>query len=49
MPELTENDTSFAFLSSLYQEKSLFLDFNLALAAILGHYFEFESQDRPKI
>ena len=36
MPELTGNDTSFAFLSSLYQEKSLFLVFNMASAAILA-------------
>ena len=30
MPELTGNYTSFAFLSSLYQEMSLFLVFNVA-------------------
>ena len=49
MPELTGNDTSFAFLSSLYQEKSLFHVFDMASAAILGRHFEFESQDRLKI
>ena len=49
MPELTGNDTSFAFLSSLYQEKSLFLVFNMASAGILGRHFEFLSQDRIKI
>ena len=37
MPELAGNDTLFAFLSSLYQERSLFLVFNGASAAILGH------------
>ena len=49
MPELTGNTTSVAFLSSLYQEKSLFLVFNMASEAILGRHFEFESQDRLKI
>ena len=49
MPELTGNYTSFAFLSSLYQEMSLFLVFNVASAAILGCHLEFESQDRPKM
>ena len=37
MPELAGNDTLFAFLSSLHQERSLFLVFNMASAAILGH------------
>ena len=49
MPELTGNYTSFDFLSSLYQEMSLFLVFNVASAAILGCHLEFESEDRPKI
>ena len=49
MPELSRNSTSFAFLSSLYQEMSFFLVFNMASAAILGCHLEFESQDRPKI
>ena len=39
MPELTWNDTSLAFLSSLYQAMPLFLVFDLALAAILGRQF----------
>ena len=46
MPELTGNYTSFAFLSSLYQEMSLFLVFNMASN---GCHLEFESQDKPKI
>ena len=45
MPELTGNDTSFAFMSS----PVIFLVFNMASAAILGHHFEFENQGRPKI
>ena len=49
MPELTINDTLFAFLSHLYQEMSLFLVFNMSPAAILGRHLEFEGQDRPKI
>ena len=48
MPELAGNDTLFAFLSSLYQERSLCLVFNMASAAILGHNLEFESQEQTQ-
>ena len=34
MPKLVENDTSYAPLVNLVQEISLFLVFNMALAAI---------------
>ena len=37
MPELAGNYTLFVILSSLYQERSLFLVFNMASVAILGH------------
>ena len=49
MLELSGNYTSFAFLSSVYQDMSLFLVFNMVSAAILGCHLEIESQDRPKI
>ena len=40
---------SFAFWHILVQEVSLLMVFNMASAAILGHHFELESQDRPII
>ena len=46
MPEITGNDSSFAFMPSLYQEKSLFQVFNMTLAAILDCHFEFENQTK---
>ena len=48
MPELAGNDTLFTFLSSLHQERSLFLVFNMASAAILGRHLEFESQEQTQ-
>ena len=49
IPNLVGKVASFAFLAHLVQEISLLMVFNMASAAILGRYFELESQDRPKI